>query len=348
MASVTLDAGVGAGRFSGLGNHNFDAVHTGSSNDGLYKTLARPLVHSVLSGFNALIFAYGQTASGKTFTLSGDEKSGTEGITQKAIKDLFRGIRASKREREWLVRCSWLEVYNEGVKDLLEPTNVPQVRSSTTRGTFVSPLSEIIVTSPQAVYALLEQGQANRHVNATDWNEKSSRSHTAFKIVVESWARGADEAASSGDKKKVRISELVLVDLAGSEKYVTQGGKERRAEGANINKSLLTLGKVIYALSERTNEDEANATPGGGAGMHIPYRDSKLTRILQSSLSGNSKIAVVATLNQSVGALEESLSTINFAKRIKRVRLSAKLNEVDAPELMSQETQALIVKYRSE
>lgn len=344
-SSLTMEPSISGGRSSGLGQHNFDAVHVGSSNDKLYKTLARPLVHSVLSGFNALIFAYGQTASGKTFTLSGDEKSGAEGITQKAVKDLFRGIRGSKREREWLVRCSWLEVYNESLNDLLEPTNAPQVRSSQARGTFVSPLSEVIVTSPSAVFSLLEQGQANRHVNATDWNERSSRSHTAFKIVVESWSRGSDpggrDESSSSGRKKVRVSELVLVDLAGSERYVTQGGKERRAEGANINKSLLTLGKVIYALSERAN-GSATASP-----THIPYRDSKLTRILQNSLSGNSKIAVVATLNQSVGALEESLSTISFAKRIKRVQLSAKLNEIEAPD-SSEETQALLVRYRSE
>lgn len=343
-ASVSLQPSIGTGRTFGGGTHQFDAIHLGSSNDGLYKTLARPLVHSVLSGFNALVFAYGQTASGKTFTLSGDEKTGAEGITQKAVKDLFRGIRGSKKEREWLVRCSWLEVYNEGVKDLLDPTNAPQIRASQTKGTFVSPLAEVIVTSPAAVFKLLEDGQKHRHVNATDWNERSSRSHTAFKIVVESWARGEEtntSSASKGNGKKVRISELVLVDLAGSEKYVTQGGKERRAEGANINKSLLTLGKVIYALSER--DTQGNNT----SQMHIPYRDSKLTRILQNSLSGNSRIAVVATMNQSVASLEESLSTINFAKRIKKVRLSAKLNEVDAPE-SSAETQALLVRYRSE
>ncbi|CAO1631542.1 unnamed protein product [Parajaminaea phylloscopi] len=351
-SSVSLQPSLAANRSSGGGSHRFDAVHTGSSNDVLYKTLARPLVHSVLSGINALIFAYGQTASGKTFTLSGDDTIGAEGITQKAVKDLFRGIKGSKREREWLVRCSWLEVYNEGVKDLLEPSNAPQVRASQARGTFVSPLAEVIVTSPAAIFALLEQGQKHRHVNSTDWNERSSRSHTAFKIVVESWARGdesrraasngtASGSKSNGDGKKVRISELVLVDLAGSEKYVTTGGKERRAEGANINKSLLTLGKVIYALSERDTSSNASAN------LHIPYRDSKLTRILQNSLSGNSKIAVVATLNQSVTSLDESLSTINFAKRIKKVKLSAKTNEVDAPE-SSAETQALLVRYRTE
>lgn len=334
--SVSLEPSLGASRSSGGGTHTFDAVHTGSSNDALYRTLARPLVRSVLAGFNALIFAYGQTASGKTFTLSGDEKSRAEGITQKAVKDLFKGIRSSNRQREWLVRCSWVEVYNEGVNDLLDPSNAPQIRASTAKGTFVAPLAEIIVTSPAAIFDLLQRGQQNRHVNATDWNERSSRSHTAFRIVVESWARG--EASSS--RKKVRVSELVLVDLAGSEKYVTQGGKERRAEGANINKSLLTLGKVIFALSEK-NSSSAGASP------HIPYRDSKLTRILQNSLGGNSKIAVVATLNQTLGAVDESLSTINFAKRIKKVQLSARLNEIDAPE-SSGEAQALLVKYRSE
>ncbi|CAO1637354.1 unnamed protein product [Sympodiomycopsis kandeliae] len=331
-----LAANRSAGGSAGAGPHTFDALHTGSSNDDLYRTLARPLVRSVLSGFNALIFAYGQTASGKTFTLSGDEKTKAEGITQKAVRDLFKGIRSSSRHREWLVRCSWVEVYNEGVNDLLEPANVPQIRATASKGTFVAPLAEAIVTSPDAIFRLLERGQKNRHVNATDWNERSSRSHTAFRIVVESWERGADDAEK---KRKVRVSELALVDLAGSEKYVTKGGKERRAEGANINKSLLTLGKVIFALSEK-NTSTTTST-------HIPYRDSKLTRILQNSLSGNSRIAVVATLNQTASAVEESLSTINFAKRIKKVQLSAKMNEIDAPE-SSEEAQALLVKYRSE
>lgn len=348
-SSITLQPSLAAGRSSGTGDHYFDALHTGSSNDGVYRTLARPLVHSVLSGFNALIFAYGQTASGKTWTLSGDDKTGTEGITQMAVRDLFKGIRNSNKEREWLVRCSWCEVYNEAVADLLEPSNVPQIRSSVARGTFVAPLAEVIVTSPTSIFELMENGQKNRHVNATDWNERSSRSHTAFKIIVESWAReegqtldpdGRPMSPEKGRNKKVRVSELVLVDLAGSEKYVTQGGKERRAEGANINKSLLTLGKVIFALSEKGSSSAATLP-------HIPYRDSKLTRILQNSLSGNSKIAVVATLNQTVSALDESLSTIQFAKRIKKVQLSARLNEVDAPD-SSDEAQALLVKYRNE
>ncbi|GAC94891.1 kinesin heavy chain [Pseudozyma hubeiensis SY62] len=353
--TVALEASIAGGRTqsANLGPFTFDGIQTGSANRPVYISVARPLVRAALDGYDAVVFAYGQTASGKTFTLSGDETGQEAGIIPRAVRDIFRGIKQSSARREYLLRASYLEIWNEVVKDLLEPSNVPQVRDDKRRrggkGTTVQPLREEIVTSPAQVRELLARGQANRHVGATDWNERSSRSHTCFKITIESWER--DQECLGGDPaetrlgKKVTVSELCLIDLAGSEKYVSQGS-DRRTEGAHINKSLLTLGKVIYALSEKSSA----ASAAGSAGVHIPYRDSKLTRILQNSLSGNARVAVVCTINPNPSAVDESLSTLNFAKRIKKVGLNARRNEVDGSLAggIGAEAQALILRYQTE
>lgn len=344
LSTVALEPSIALGRTqsANLGPFAFDGILTGSANRPVYISVARPLVRAALDGYDAVVFAYGQTASGKTFTLSGDERGQEAGIIPRAVRDIFLGIAQSSARREYLLRASYLEIWNEVVKDLLEPSNVPQVRDDKRRrggkGTTVQPLREEIVTSPAQVRELLARGQANRHVGATDWNERSSRSHTCFKMTIESWERDADPAAGRTGKK-VTVSELCLIDLAGSERYVSQGS-DRRAEGAHINKSLLTLGKVIYALSEKTAS--AGAT-------HIPYRDSKLTRILQNSLSGNARVAVVCTINPNPAAVDESLSTLNFAKRIKKVGLHARRNEVDGLSGgIGAEAQALILRYQTE
>ena len=348
--TVALEASIASTRTqsANLGPFTFDGIQTGSANRPVYISVARPLVRAALDGYDAVVFAYGQTASGKTFTLSGDEKGQEAGIIPRAVRDIFRGIQQSSARREYLLRASYLEIWNEVVKDLLEPSNVPQVRDDKRRrggkGTTVQPLREEIVTSPAQVRELLQRGQSNRHVGATDWNERSSRSHTCFKITIESWERDAEgDGTRSG--KKVTVSELCLIDLAGSEKYVSQGS-DRRAEGAHINKSLLTLGKVIYALSEKS----ASSSPANSAAtVHIPYRDSKLTRILQNSLSGHARVAVVCTINPNPSAVDESLSTLNFAKRIKKVGLHARRNEIDGSTGgLGAEAQALILRYQTE
>uniref|UniRef100_V5EE60 Kinesin-like protein n=2 Tax=Kalmanozyma brasiliensis (strain GHG001) TaxID=1365824 RepID=V5EE60_KALBG len=345
FGTVALESSIAAGRTqsANLGPFAFDGILTGSANRPVYISVARPLVRAALDGYDAVVFAYGQTASGKTFTLSGDEQGQEAGIIPRAVRDIFRGISQSSARREYLLRASYLEIWNEVVKDLLEPSNVPQVRDDKRRrggkGTTVQPLREEIVTSPAQVRELLARGQTNRHVGATDWNERSSRSHTCFKITIESWERDATPTEAGRAGKKVTVSELCLIDLAGSERYVSQGS-DRRAEGAHINKSLLTLGKVIYALSEKT------ASAGA---VHIPYRDSKLTRILQNSLSGNARVAVVCTINPNPAAVDESLSTLNFAKRIKKVGLNARRNEVDGLSGgIGAEAQALILRYQTE
>lgn len=325
-ASVALDARIAATKLQASGGpFYFDGVHTGSSNADVYATLARPLVQSLLHGYNAVIFAYGQTASGKTFTLSGDAARGEAGVIARAVHDVFHGI-CQVPDREFLLRVSYLEIWNEIVKDLLEPSNVPQVRDDRRRGVSVAPLHEAVVTSPAQVFQLLARGEANRHVGATDWNERSSRSHTCLKFTLESWAR------TPGAKRPYRVSELCLIDLAGSERHTLHASGRR--EGGNINKSLLSLGKVIYALSDR------------GAHAHVPFRDSKLTRILQNSLSGNARVAVVCTLNPSPAMVEESLGTLSFARRIKGVAVQAQCNEFEAD--VDAGTMALLARYRQE
>ncbi len=359
--SISLHPSIASGRTQRDAGapHLFDGVHTGSSNGPIYTDVARPLVRAALDGYDAVVFAYGQTASGKTFTLSGDEQGLEPGIIPRAIRDVFRGIQQSESSREYLLRVSYLEIWNENIKDLLDPTNVPLIRDDRrkgSKGTVVQPLREEIVTSAAAVTELLDRGQKNRHVGATDWNERSSRSHTCFRMTIESWERDGDregsESPSPNDSsgKKVRISELSLIDLAGSERYVSQGS-DRRAEGSHINKSLLTLGKVILHLSEQSQArlTNANALPAA----HIPYRDSKLTRILQNSLSGNARVAVICTLNPSPVAVEESLSTLSFAHRVKKVTTHAQRREVmEADGMLNgklvQESQALILRYKQE
>lgn len=317
------------------GPYYFDNVHTGSSNARIYATLARPLVHSALHGYNAVVFAYGQTASGKTFTLSGDDAGLEPGVIPRAVNDLFQGICQGSTQREYLIRVSYLEIWNEIVRDLLEPSNQPTVRDDRRRGAnavLVAPLHEEVVTSPAHVFRLLARGEANRHTGATDWNERSSRSHTCFKITIESWDR------APGAVRPYRISELSLIDLAGSERHSTHT-TQRRAEGGNINKSLLSLGKVIFALSEKATR---------GASVHVPYRDSKLTRILQNNLNGGARIAVVCTLNPSPAMVDESLSTLNFARRIKHVPVRASVNEFEGDMSALDESHALLARYREE
>nr|CDI55023.1 related to Kinesin [Melanopsichium pennsylvanicum 4] len=355
-STISLEPSISTTRAqsASLGPFAFDGIQTGSANRPVYISVARPLVRAALDGYDAVVFAYGQTASGKTFTLSGDDAGTEAGIIPRAVRDIFRGIQQSSARREYLLRASYLEIWNENVKDLLEPSNVPQVRDDKRKrggkGTTVQPLREEIVTSPAQVKDLLARGQGNRHVGATDWNERSSRSHTCFKITIESWDRDTTTHTTSMGKlgKKVTVSELCLIDLAGSEKYVSQGS-DRRAEGAHINKSLLTLGKVIYALSEKSSSTNPTASAAGGVGVHIPYRDSKLTRILQNSLSGNARVAVVCTINPNPSAVDESLSTLNFAKRIKKVGLNARRNEIDGSAGgIGAEAQALILRYQTE
>ncbi|KAG0016895.1 hypothetical protein BGZ82_000914 [Podila clonocystis] len=321
-----------AGRRAAV-EYAYDHALTGSDNEVIYNTSVKSLVRSAMEGYNGTVFAYGQTSSGKTYTMSGTQQE--PGITPRAVDDIFKHIRENS-DREFLLRVSYLEIYNESIRDLLSPEAIDlRIHEDRKRGVYVSPLKEEIVTTPGQVMRIIQRGDYQRHVSTTDYNAHSSRSHSIFQIVIESRERTAPSSPKPGRKLSlglskpataVRVSQLNLIDLAGSEK--ASADIERRKEGAFINKSLLTLGTVIAKLTEEK-------------GTHIPYRDSKLTRILQSSLSGNARVSVICTISPSFVNVEESHNTLKFAVRVKKVMTKAHTNQV-------LDDKALLEKYRRE
>ncbi|KAG0032985.1 hypothetical protein BGZ81_009657 [Podila clonocystis] len=313
-------------------DYAYDHALTGSDNELIYNSSVKNLVQSAMEGYNGTVFAYGQTSSGKTYTMSGTETQ--PGITPRAVEDVFKYIRENS-EREFLLRVSYMEIYNESIRDLLSPEAIDlRIHEDKRRGVYVSPLKEEIVTTPIQVMRIIERGDYQRHVSSTDFNAHSSRSHSIFQITVESRERSSAAPGSPTTWKPVgaksasavRVSQLNLIDLAGSEK--ASSDVERRKEGAFINKSLLTLGTVISKLTEER-------------GAHIPYRDSKLTRILQSSLNGSARVSVICTISPSYLNVEESNNTLKFAARVKKVVTKAQTNQV-------MDDKALLEKYRRE
>ncbi|KAF8939321.1 hypothetical protein BGZ58_010032 [Dissophora ornata] len=312
----------------------YDHALTGSDNELIYNTSVKNLVQSAMEGYNGTVFAYGQTSSGKTYTMSGTERQ--PGITLRAVEDVFKYIRENS-EREFLLRVSYLEIYNESIRDLLSPEAIDlRIHEDRKRGVYVSPLKEEIVTAPSQVMRIIQRGDYQRHTSSTDYNAHSSRSHSIFQIVIESRERAPPAPLNPAGGRRVslglkspsavRVSQLNLIDLAGSEK--ASSDVERRKEGAFINKSLLTLGTVISKLTD-------------DKGAHIPYRDSKLTRILQSSLSGNARVSVICTISPSFLNVDESHNTLKFAARVKKIVTKAHTNQV-------MDDKALLEKYRRE
>ena len=335
----------------------FDPSHT---TEEVYDGVCRQVVCGALEGVNGTIFAYGQTGSGKTFTMQGagaGEGGGDgDGIIQMAAKQLFMHVE-SQPGREFLVRTSFIEIYNENMMDLLHSdernngggsesgsrtnhgvkgrgsdTHPLTVREDPNRGGVYVNCQEVIATNLDSLMETLRDGEKNRTVAATGMNEQSSRSHALFRITLESRVRRRDSANSSEtsqsteddsdddyDDRAVLVSTLNLVDLAGSESVRHSGATgQRQREGGMINQSLLTLSQVIYSLS----------LPPSKRPRHINYRDSKLTRILQPSLSGNSRMAVLCCASLSPLYMEETRSTLKFASRAKMVHLKAVKNEV--------------------
>ncbi|WVQ96601.1 hypothetical protein IAU59_003706 [Kwoniella sp. CBS 9459] len=326
----------------------FDRILPPDSNNGrTYSTSARRHVRSAMEGYNAVIFAYGQTASGKTHTLTGSAME--PGIIPLAISDLFAQIRSTP-DREFLLRASYLELYNETIIDLLSPVPGAELQlSEGKKGVVINGLTEVAVRTEQEVRKLLRAGEDRRKVGATDWNARSSRSHCVFRVTIESRARsGAIEDTPTGIRtpggrlkaagdKMTRISTLSIIDLAGSEKHTSS--KERNAEGKHINQSLLTLKLVISKLADLASK--RNVT-------HVPYRDSKLTRLLQNSLSGDALISVICTVSPSSLNLAESISTLAFAQGLKRVVLKARKKEVVDPHALIQQYQTEIAELRAQ
>ncbi|OCT97181.1 hypothetical protein XELAEV_18009408mg [Xenopus laevis] len=312
----------------GTKSFNFDRVfNSHESTSQVYQEIAVPIIRSALQGYNGTIFAYGQTSSGKTYTMMGTPNS--LGIIPQAIQEVFKIIQDIPN-REFLLRVSYMEIYNETVKDLLcdDRKKKPlEIREDINRNVYVADLTEELVMVPEHVIQWIKKGEKNRHYGETKMNEHSSRSHTIFRMIVESRDRN-DPANSENCDGAVMVSHLNLVDLAGSER-ASQTGAEgvRLKEGCNINRSLFIIGQVIKKLSD------------GQAGGFINYRDSKLTRILQNSLGGNAKTVIICTITPV--SFDETLSTLQFASTAKHVRNTPHVNEV-------LDDEALLKRYRKE
>ncbi|KAG7020618.1 Kinesin-like protein KIN-7N [Cucurbita argyrosperma subsp. argyrosperma] len=292
----------------------FDHVLDESCTNGsVYELVVKDIIHAAVEGFNGTAFAYGQTSSGKTFTMNGSESDA--GVIHRAVKDVFEKINTMS-DREFLIRVSYMEIYNEEINDLLavENNKLP-IHESLERGIFVAGLKEEIVNNADQVLKLIEQGEVNKHFGETNMNARSSRSHTIFRMVIES--KGKDTAETSS-ADSIRVSVLNLVDLAGSERIAKTGAEGTRLkEGKHINKSLMILGNVINKLSEGVRQRG-----------HIPYRDSKLTRILQPALGGNAKTSIICTIAPEEVHIEETKGTLQFASRAKRITNCVQVNEI--------------------
>ncbi|XP_024534818.1 kinesin-like protein KIN-7K, chloroplastic [Selaginella moellendorffii] len=319
-AAWYVDGDIVRSEFNPSVAYTFDKVFGASATTrNVYDTVARNVVRGAMEGINGTVFAYGVTSSGKTHTMHGDQNY--PGVIPQAIKDVFSIIQETP-DREFLLRVSYLEIYNEVINDLLDPAGQNLRIREDAQGTYVEGVKEEVVLSPSHALSLIAAGEEHRHVGSNNFNLFSSRSHTIFTLTIESSLR------AQGPDDEVTLSQLNLIDLAGSESSKTETTGLRRKEGSYINKSLLTLGTVIAKLSE-------------GKASHIPYRDSKLTRLLQSSLSGNGRITLICTITPASSNMEETHNTLKFAQRAKRIEIYAAPNRI-------MDERSLIKKYQKE
>ncbi|XP_010259969.1 PREDICTED: kinesin-like protein KIN-5D [Nelumbo nucifera] len=290
----------------------------------LYDQAVSPIVIEVLEGYNCTIFAYGQTGTGKTYTMEGGGRKSKNGdlpsdagVIPRAVGQIFDILEA--QNSEYSVKVTFLELYNEEITDLLAPEECTKFIDDKSKkpialmedgkgGVFVRGLEEEIVCTANEIYKILEKGSAKRRTAETLLNKQSSRSHSIFSITIH-----IKECTPEGEEM-IKCGKLNLVDLAGSENISRSGAREGRArEAGEINKSLLTLGRVINALVEHSG--------------HVPYRDSKLTRLLRDSLGGKTKTCIIATISPSIHCLEETLSTLDYAHRAKNIKNKPEINQ---------------------
>ncbi|KAH9520444.1 Kinesin- protein 11, partial [Bulinus truncatus] len=302
--------------------YTFDHVFPQDSEQiDVYKSVVMPVVEEVLAGYNCTIFAYGQTGTGKTFTMEGDRTEGLKstweedplsGIIPRAMHQIFDYLQIQS-DIEYSVRVSFMELYNEELFDLLgstvDPLRLRIYEDNTKKGSvIISGLEEVVVRNKDEVYEILERGTAKRSTASTLMNAVSSRSHSVFSVTIH-----IKENTIDGEEL-LKTGKLYLVDLAGSENIARSGAVDKRArEAGNINQSLLTLGRVITALVEHA--------------PHIPYRESKLTRLLQDSLGGRTKTSIIATISPASSNLEETLSTLDYAFRAKNITNRPEINQ---------------------
>ncbi|XP_010766790.1 kinesin-like protein KIF13B isoform X4 [Notothenia coriiceps] len=283
----------------------------------VFQCLGESLLHNAFQGYNACIFAYGQTGSGKSYTMMGSVDQ--PGLIPRLCSALFMRTQKEQREEEsFTVEVSYMEIYNEKVRDLLDPKGGKQslrVREHKVLGPYVDGLSRLAVACYKDIEVLMSEGNKSRTVAATNMNEESSRSHAVFNIILTHTLKDV-KSETSGEK----VSRLSLVDLAGSERAAKTGAAgERLKEGSNINKSLTTLGLVISALAEQGTTKNKN--------KFVPYRDSVLTWLLKDCLGGNSRTAMVATVSPAADNYDETLSTLRYADRAKSIVNHAVVNE---------------------
>ncbi|XP_054872642.1 kinesin-like protein KIF3A isoform X2 [Amphiprion ocellaris] len=287
----------------------------------VYNLTARPIIDSVLEGYNGTIFAYGQTGTGKTFTMEGMRAvPELRGIIPNSFAHIFGHIAKAEGDTRFLVRVSYLEIYNEEVRDLLGKDQMQrlEVKERPDVGVYIKDLSGYVVNNADDMDRIMTLGHKNRSVGATNMNEHSSRSHAIFTITIECSEKGVD------GNQHVLMGKLHLVDLAGSERQGKTGATgQRLKEATKINLSLSTLGNVISALVD-------------GKSTHVPYRNSKLTRLLQDSLGGNSKTMMCANIGPADYNYDETISTLRYANRAKNIKNKARINEDPKDALLRQ------------
>ena len=323
---TSIDLQVSASKFT------FDQVFPSTSEqEQIFECAARPLLEEVFEGINCTLFCYGQTSSGKTFTMEGvSADASLKGIIPRAMSFIFAKIQTMSREIEFSVKCSYYQIYNEKIQDLLDTRKTDlQIREDKSKGIWVEDCTEIYVNSDKEMAEVFHCGTNNRTVSATEMNKGSSRSHSLFVVTIFQKNIVTDSSKSA---------KVFFVDLAGSEKMSKTGisGGVGLKEAQNINKSLMTLGMVINALTENSN--------------HVPYRDSKLTRVLQESLGGNSQTTLIITCSPSNINASESLSTLRFGQRAKLIKNKVVANTVKSvKELMLRisELEAKLKKYEN-
>ncbi len=287
----------------------------------IYNLIARPIVDAVLEGYNGTVFAYGQTGTGKTFTMEGvRDKPELRGIIPNSFAHIFGHIAKLEGDIKFLVLVSYLEIYNEDVRDLLgkDDSQRLEIKERPDIGVYVKDLTKTVCKNADEMERVMTLGNKSRSTGATNMNADSSRSHAIFSVVIECSDKGPDGA------DRLRAGKLHLVDLAGSERQSKTGATGiRLKEATKINLSLSTLGNVISALVD-------------GKSTHIPYRNSKLTRLLQDSLGGNSKTVMVANVGPADYNYDETISTLRYATRAKSIKNHAVVNEDPKDALLRQ------------
>ena len=308
------------------------AYGTESRQGEIYAASASPIIANVLEGYNGTIFAYGQTGTGKTHTMMGlPDQQDERGIMPRSFEDVFASIASDSDQTQFLVRASYLEIYNEEIRDLLSknPKNRLELHEKPDSGVYVKGLSFFAAKSADEVRKIMFIGSKNRSVGATAMNETSSRSHSLFQITVERSELGAD------GKQHIRVGKLNMVDLAGSERLAkTNATGDRLKEATKINLSLSTLCHVISSLIDPKS-------------TYVPYRDSKLTRMLQDSLGGNTKTVMIANVGPADYNYDETINTLRYASRAKSIQNKPRINE-DPKDALLREYQDEISKLKEQ